>query len=67
MLPKALRERHGLTEGAQLDVAEDGASIRLTPRPPQIEILREGGLLVAVGGEPVTDEVVRATLEAVRR
>jgi bifunctional DNA-binding transcriptional regulator/antitoxin component of YhaV-PrlF toxin-antitoxin module len=67
MLPKAVREAHGLAEGAKLDVAEDGASIRLTPRPPVIDIVREGGRLVAVGGEPVTDEVVRATLEAVRR
>ena len=67
MLPKALRQLHGLREGAQLDVVGEGASIRLTPRPVEIEIVEEDGRLVAVGGAPVTDEVVRAILDDIRR
>jgi bifunctional DNA-binding transcriptional regulator/antitoxin component of YhaV-PrlF toxin-antitoxin module len=67
MLPKQLRERHGLREGVKLDVSEDGASIRLTPQPAPIEIVEEDGRLVAVGGAPVTDEDVRAILDDIRR
>ena len=67
MLPKAIRERHGLTEGAKLDVAEEGASIVITPRPAHIRIVEEDGRLVAVGGVPVTDHTVRAILEEIRR
>ena len=67
MLSKALRQLHGLSQGAKLDVVSEGASIRLTPQPAQIEIVEEDGRLVAVGGAPVTDEAVRAILEDIRR
>ena len=67
MLPKSLRERHGLHEGTKLDVVDDGASIRIMPQPAQIEIVEEDGRLVAVGGAPVTDDTVRAILEDIRR
>ncbi|MDR0782951.1 MAG: AbrB/MazE/SpoVT family DNA-binding domain-containing protein [Propionibacteriaceae bacterium] len=67
MLPKAVRERHGLTEGAKLDIIEEGALIIITPQPAQIEIVEEDGRLVAVGGAPVTDQMVREILESIRR
>ena len=67
MLPKAVRDHHGLTEGAKLDISEEGASIIITPQPARIEIAEEAGRLVAVGGAPVTDQIVREVLEAIRR
>ena len=67
MLPKAIRERHGLTEGAKLDIVDEGASILITPRPANIEIIEQDGRLVAIGGAPVTDQTVRAILEDIRR
>jgi len=66
MLPKALRERHGLTEGVRFDVTEDGASILITPRPSPVRIVEEQGRLVARGGGPVTDEIIRDILEDIR-
>lgn len=67
MLPKPLRQRYGLYQGIKLDVVDNEASIRLTQQPAQIEIVEEDGRLVAVGGAPVSDETVRATLEDIRR
>ena len=67
MLPKALRQRLGLTEGVKLEVGGEGASIRLTAQPARIELVEEDGRLVAVGGAPITDAAVRAILEDIRR
>ena len=67
MLPKAFRERHGLTEGTKLDVTEEGAALLLTPCPAPIEIVELEGRLVAVGGAPITDETVQAILDEIRR
>ena len=67
MVPKAFRQRHGLTEGARFDITDQGASIMITPQPASISIVQEEGRLVAVGGAPVTDDTIRAILEDIRR
>ena len=70
VIPKDLRERLGLTGGQEVEVRERGGHIEIEAAvvPMRLEERQHG--VVAVPAEalpPLTDEIVRATLERVRR
>ena len=70
VLPKPLREAAGLTGGQEVEVRLVGAVIEIEPVPPVVRVrMRPGKLpVLEVDGqvEPVTDDDVRAALEAQR-
>lgn len=70
VIPKALRDRLGLTAGEALEVRERDGRLELEPAPTPMSLVKGRGGVVAVPREklPVlTDEVVRATMDRVRR
>lgn len=70
VIPKALRVRLGLEAGTALDIRERDGCIEIEPVPTSMKLVRRGGGLTAVpAGDlpPLTDEMVRATLEGTRR
>ena len=70
MIPKALRERLGLTAGEEVEIREREGRIEIEPAPTAMRLVEQRGGPVAVPEAdlpPLTDEVVRATLERTRR
>ena len=69
VVPKALRERAGLTAGTRLRIwCEDGI-IHVAPAPRVVSIVCEDDLPVAnpvEASRPLSTEVVRDTLEEIR-
>jgi len=71
MLPKALRDAYGLKPGAEIDIADDGNRIVLTPevvekpRADQRKLTLEEFLAMRVqyDGPPVTDEMMHEAIE----
>jgi len=70
VIPKAIRDAMGLEPGQRIDVVfTDGRiEIEVAPLPAHIE-MREGVPVIVPDVEvpPLTDEMIRATLEATRR
>lgn len=70
MIPKRIRERLGLRGNDQVEITERDGRIEIEPAPTGVELVREGSVLVA-GPErplpPLTDEIVRETLDRTRR
>ena len=52
VLPKPVRDRLGLGAGSDLDLAESGEGILLTPVRQQPSLVRRNGLLVHCGQLP---------------
>lgn len=70
VIPKSIRERVGLSGGTEVEIAERDGRIEIEPAPMPMTLDERGGRHVAVpGGEvpPLTDEIVRETIERVRR
>lgn len=70
VVPKALRERLGLTPGMRVDLAFVDGHIELSIAPIAAHLERRGKLSVITPDEevpPLTEGMVRATLEATRR
>jgi len=70
VIPKALRERLGLIAGEEVEIREREGRIEIEPTPTAMRLVEQRGGLVAVPAAdlpPLTDEVVRATLERTRR
>jgi AbrB family looped-hinge helix DNA binding protein len=70
VIPKAIRDRLGLTPGGALELREREGKIEIEPAstPMRLERRRRGAVAVPEGElPPLTDEIVRATLERVRR
>jgi AbrB family looped-hinge helix DNA binding protein len=69
VIPKALRERLGLTPGAEVDVAEADGRVEIRPAISPMELVDFDGHLVAQGVDlpPLTDDIVRETIERTRR
>jgi AbrB family looped-hinge helix DNA binding protein len=70
VIPKALRERLGLEPGRVVDIRERDGRIEIEPAPTPMTLVRRRGGQVAVPGSPLpplTDEIVRATIEGTRR
>lgn len=66
VIPKALRDRIGLTPG-EVEVQVDGAGLHLEPVAADGLVERDGRLVVAPSGATLTDEDVRALRDADRR
>lgn len=70
VIPKRIRDRLGLHGNQQVEVTERGGRIEIQPAPTAVELVREGAVLVARPERPLpalTDEIVRETLDRVRR
>jgi len=70
VIPKELRSRLGLTAGQELEISERDGRIEIEPPSAKISLVDRGNGLVAVPDRalpPLTDEIVRDTLERVRR
>lgn len=70
MIPKRIRERLGLRGNDQVEITERDGRIEIEPAPTGVELVREGSVLVAQPERPLpplTDEIVRETLDRTRR
>lgn len=69
VIPKSVRETAELRPGAPLLIGVVDGRIEIVPEPRTVRIERRGKLSVAVAAtpsEPLREETVRKTLEAVR-
>lgn len=70
VIPKRIRDRLGLRGNEQVEITERDGRIEIEPAPTDVELVREGSILVARPDRPLpplTDEIVRETLDRVRR
>ena len=70
VVPKVLRERLGLVGGRTLEIREREGRLEIEPAPtPMLLVKRRGGLVAVPSRKlpPLTDEIVRETLEQTRR
>jgi AbrB family looped-hinge helix DNA binding protein len=70
VVPKALRDELGLTPGQRLDISVRDGRLEVEPTPTPMRLERRGTRLVAVPDvdvPPLTADLVRDTLERVRR
>jgi AbrB family looped-hinge helix DNA binding protein len=70
VIPKSLRERLGLQGGEALDIRERDGRIEIEPAPTPMRLAERGGAAAAIPEEdlpPLTDEIVRETVERTRR
>lgn len=70
VIPKAIRDALGLRGGSKVEITERDGRVEIEPAPIRVRLVRRKGVLVAVPEEhvpPLTDEIVRDTLERIRR
>lgn len=70
VIPKELRMRLGLTGGQEIEIEEHEGRVEIKPALVPMSLRDEGEGIVAVPDEelpPLTDDLVRATLERSRR
>jgi AbrB family looped-hinge helix DNA binding protein len=70
VIPKALRQRLGLQGGETLEIRERDGRIEIEPAATPMHLVERAGSTVAVPDQelpPLTDDVVRATVERTRR
>jgi AbrB family looped-hinge helix DNA binding protein len=70
VIPKDLREKFGIRRGRALEIRERDGRIEIEPVPTSMTLVRRSGGAVAVPGDkipPLTDDLVRDTLERTRR
>jgi AbrB family looped-hinge helix DNA binding protein len=70
VIPKALRTRLGLERGQNIEIRERDGSIEIEPLATPMVLAKRGRGRVAVPEgklPPLTDDIVRATLEKTRR
>jgi len=70
VIPKAIRDRLGLTGGELVDIRERDGTIEVEPAPTPMKIVQgKGGPVAVPDGElpALTDETVRTTIERTRR
>lgn len=70
VVPKMLRDRLGLSGGAVVDIREREGRLEIEPAPVDMTLVkRPGGRVAAPKAKlpPLTDEIVRETLERTRR
>lgn len=68
VVPKAIRDGLGWQAGDRLDISARGGVLEISAEPVEIEVVgaEHGAVAVASDMPPLTDAVVRATLEAIR-
>jgi AbrB family looped-hinge helix DNA binding protein len=66
VIPKPLRERVGFQPG-EVDVIVDGSGLRIEQAAGDALEERDGRLVIASGGAPVSDELVRSLRDAGQR
>ena len=70
VIPKPLRVRLGLEQGRVVEIRERDGRIEIEPAATPMSLTRRAGGPVAVSAEdlpPLTDELVRSTIERARR
>ncbi len=70
VIPKRIRDRLGLRGNEQVEITERDGRSEIEPAPTEVELVREGSVLVARPNRalpPLTDEIVRETLDRGRR
>lgn len=70
VIPKAMRDRLGLHRGSPVDIRERDGHIEIEPAATPMSLVRRGGGSVAQPKKalpPLTDELVRETLDRTRR
>ncbi len=70
VIPKPLRDRLGLSRGRVVEIREREGRLEIEPATTPMTLVKRGRGRVAVPAEdlpPLTDELVRATLERTRR
>lgn len=70
VIPKKIRDDLGLGGGAEVEVVERDGRIEIDPVPIPMRLVRKDSVLVAetdAAVPPLTDEIVRETLEKSRR
>ncbi|MDQ3690284.1 MAG: AbrB/MazE/SpoVT family DNA-binding domain-containing protein [Chloroflexota bacterium] len=65
VIPRALRARIGLAAGGEVELALDGAGVRIDP-VTEGGLEEEDGFLVIPDSAPVTDEMIREMIDADR-
>lgn len=66
VIPKPLRDQLGLRPG-EVEVAAEGAALRVAPIAGDDLVEREGRLVIPAGGVALDDEDVRALRDADQR
>lgn len=70
VIPKSIRQRLGLTGGQTVDVRLREGKIEIEPAPTPLKLVERKGGPVAIPEQalpPLTDEIVRETIERTRR
>ncbi len=67
VVPKALRDRLGLTAGSIVDISLYGDGLHVAPGGRTARLERRDGVLVAVSDTVITDEDVAGLVDSVRR
>jgi len=70
VIPKRIRDRLGLRGDEQVEITERDGRIEIELAPTDVQLVRDGSVLVARPDRelpPLTDGIVRETLDRVRR
>jgi AbrB family looped-hinge helix DNA binding protein len=70
VIPKSIRDSLGLRGGEELEIAERDGRIEIEVASTPVRMVKKGRGLVAVPERelpPLTDDIVRATLDRMRR
>lgn len=70
VVPKVLRDRLGLVGGRAIEIRERDGRLEIEPAPTPMKLVARRHGRVAVPGRklpPLTDEIVRDTIEQIRR
>jgi AbrB family looped-hinge helix DNA binding protein len=70
VIPKALRDRAGLGVPRAIEITERDGKIEIEPLPTPMSLAKRRGGVVAVPQRdlpPLTDDIVRETIERARR
>ena len=70
VIPKSMRESLGLTGGRTIEIREREGVIEIEPTATAMRLVERNGRLAAIPDRelpPLTDDLVRATLDKTRR
>jgi AbrB family looped-hinge helix DNA binding protein len=69
VIPKAIRESAGLRPGQEINVEYRDGKVEIEPAQQSMKLVRRGSRYVLVpppGSPPLTEEIVRQTIEEIR-